>query len=143
MAGESPTANPQPRREKLPKSSRLLAKPQFNRVFDAKASAGDPHLIVHAGESPTGSARLGLAISKKAGNSPRRNRIKRVIRDVFRTHAAELPPIDLIVLARGPGTATDTPTLRDSLLKLAVKAAGRIGSRDEAAPRGRHRVSTT
>jgi ribonuclease P protein component len=50
-----------------------------------------------------GPARLGLVVSKKVGNAPARNRVKRLCRECFRTLAGFAPPgIDLVVIAR-PG----------------------------------------
>ena len=47
--------------------------------------------------------RLGLAISKKvAKNAFQRNRLKRIIRESFRTHRAELLGVDIVVMCR-PG----------------------------------------
>ncbi len=47
--------------------------------------------------------RLGITVTRKAGSSVRRNRFKRVLRDVFRRHRAELSPaLDVVVNAR-PG----------------------------------------
>ena len=60
-----------------------------------------------SGDSP----RLGLAIGRRA--SPRavvRNRIKRIVRDVFR-HAA-LPALDIVVVARGGLDAVPGDRLR-------------------------------
>ena len=46
-------------------------------------------------------ARLGMAISKKnGGNSDRRNRIKRAVRESFRAHGYSLRGLDLVVIAR-------------------------------------------
>ncbi len=48
-------------------------------------------------------SRLGMAVSKKVGNSPKRSRVKRVLREWFRHHRHELSvPADLVLIAR-PG----------------------------------------
>ncbi len=45
-----------------------------------------------------GHARLGLAISKKVlARAVARNQVKRIVRDSFRRHAAELPAYDIVV----------------------------------------------
>jgi ribonuclease P protein component len=57
----------------------------------------------------TGHCRLGITVTRKVGSSVQRNRIKRVLRDVFRRHRPELSPaLDLVLNAR-PG-ASDVPT---------------------------------
>ena len=48
-------------------------------------------------------SRLGMAVSKKVGNSPQRGRVKRVLREWFRHHRHDLvAPLDLVLIAR-PG----------------------------------------
>jgi ribonuclease P protein component len=47
------------------------------------------------------SARVGLVVSKKIGDAPMRNRVKRICREVFRHLAAELDPrLDIVVIPR-------------------------------------------
>ena len=58
---------------------------------DEAASAGHSH----------GRTRLGLVVSRKDGNAVRRNRVKRLIREAFRSCPEwRLPGIDLIVIPR-------------------------------------------
>ena len=48
-------------------------------------------------------SRLGITASKRVGNAVVRNRVKRVIRAVFRQHRSMLvSPVDLVVIAK-PG----------------------------------------
>lgn len=52
------------------------------------------------GDEPS---RLGVTASRKTGNAPARNRIRRVVREFFRRHRAEIdPPRDVLVIAH-PG----------------------------------------
>jgi ribonuclease P protein component len=46
-------------------------------------------------------SRLGLAVGRKVGGAPQRNRIKRVLREFFRLNWAELPEaVDIVVVAK-------------------------------------------
>lgn len=82
----------------LPKSKRLLNKPQFDRVFDKAKKVFLPEFLVLFRKSD-GEARLGLAISKKTVNkATARNRCKRLVRESFRTSL--LPNVDIIFLSR-------------------------------------------
>ena len=48
-------------------------------------------------------ARLGITVSRRAGNSVARNRAKRLIREAFRaTRELWAPDLDVVVIARGP-----------------------------------------
>ena len=44
--------------------------------------------------------RLGITVSGKVANSVTRNRVKRWVREAFRAVQADLPPVDLVVIAR-------------------------------------------
>lgn len=60
--------------------------------------------------------RLGLAVSKKV--SPRavdRNRIKRHVRESFRSHQETLAGLDVVVMANPAAKQSAPPALRDSL----------------------------
>jgi ribonuclease P protein component len=49
--------------------------------------------------------RLGCAISKKVGGAVVRNRIRRWVREVFRARQQQLPPVDLVVVAKPEAAA--------------------------------------
>lgn len=61
-------------------------------------------LVVVARAEP-GPSRLGLVVSRKVGNAVARNRVKRRVRELFRTTSDLVPAgVDLVVIA-GPGAA--------------------------------------
>ncbi len=60
--------------------------------------AGD--VVVLALESGAGLPRIGITVSSKVANAVARNRVKRWAREAFRAVAGELPPVDLVVIAR-------------------------------------------
>ena len=74
-------------------------------------------LVVLAGRAPE--ARLGLAISARAVPlATRRNRIKRLARESFRTRRGELPAADLVLQARAGAGAAGAEELRSTLERL-------------------------
>lgn len=94
----------------FPRERRLLTPGEFLRVQTEGRSVDLGTLVVRvaprarAVDGPTPGARLGLAISKRAGNAVHRNRIKRLVREVFRHRAAAFAGLDLVVTAR-PGAS--------------------------------------
>lgn len=96
------------------KTRRLLKKADYDRVFEQAKKIVTPEFIVLHRANTLGYARLGLALSKKAiAKAHSRNRIKRLLRETFRTK--ELPAFDVIFLARQGVAIIDNKTLRVKL----------------------------
>jgi len=49
---------------------------------------------------PAGVPRLGITVTRKVGNAVRRNRIKRLVREWFRTAESALGAYDVVVIAK-------------------------------------------
>ena len=85
--------------------------------------AGDAVFAIASLPNGLDHARLGLAIAAKAvGNAVERNRVRRLIRELFRACQAELPAVDLIVTARQGARAQSAAVLRASLKRLIAKS---------------------
>lgn len=70
-------------------------------------------------------SRLGITTSRKVGNAPVRNRIRRLVRDVFRRRReAILPPRDVLIIAR-PGAGDLDYAAVDHQLTRALRLAPR------------------
>ena len=82
------------------KTRRLLKKSEYDYVFaEAKKIVNSEFIILYR-ENKVGHARLGLALSKKMiAKAHDRNRVKRILRETFRTDK-HLPSVDIVMLAR-------------------------------------------
>jgi ribonuclease P protein component len=81
-----------------------------------------PEGVPSAAETISG-PRLGLIVSRKVGNSVRRNRIRRVVREAFRATSGKWPPdVDLVVMARN----WDEALGRDDVIREWEAAQGRV-----------------
>ncbi len=107
--------------ERFPKSLRLVSPLDFDRVFKEGVVASDSVLVMHAVRGKHAWTRIGLSISKRVGNSPIRNRWKRLIRESFRRQKSELPiGIDMVVRPKR-GAVPDYELVFQSVLKLAMQ----------------------
>lgn len=102
-----------------PPPRRLRRKSDFEAVYARGRRFGDGFFAVTVRPNEAGGARLGLAVATKAaGNSVERNRVRRVIRETFRLRQHDLPPVDLVVSARGSVRGARNDQLRASLNTL-------------------------
>ena len=110
---------------RFPKRLRLLRARDFERVFAARSSAADAWMTLYGAANDVGYPRLGLTVSRRIGGAAMRNRWKRLLREAFRLTQHQLPPLDLVCVARAPAP----PVLRDlieTLPELAVRIERRL-----------------
>lgn len=84
------------------KTRRLLKKSDYDHVFNQAKKIVTSEFVILYRDNVIGHPRLGLALSKKMiPKSHDRNRVKRILREAFRTDK-RLPSVDIVMLAR-PG----------------------------------------
>jgi ribonuclease P protein component len=118
--------------ERFTPGSRLADAAAFSRVFKKAQRSRDKWFTVLYRANEENEARLGLAIAKKHCHlATGRNRIKRVVRESFRRHRAELAGLDIVVLNRPEATQADSRLLFTCLekhwQKCQTTAAGEVG----------------
>jgi ribonuclease P protein component len=113
-----------------PAEARLRSKAQIDRVFREGRKVVQSGLVAWmAPTSPPGTrCRLGLSVSRRVGNAVERNRVKRVLREAFRSVTLPEAPLDIVFIAR-PGRAPATlaaarASLEAVLARWAQQAAG-------------------
>src|SRR5687767_12364140 len=83
------------------KTSRVRTKTQFSAVFEKGIKQIRGPLVAFAVPTGHSKPRLGLSVPKRVGTAPRRNRIKRMLRESFRLMQHDLPrPYDLVIVVR-------------------------------------------
>ena len=75
----------------LPKSLRLHTRGDFAGAYDARVKRAAGPLLAFSRPNGLGHPRLGTSLSRKVGNSVRRHRIKRLLREAFRLGQHDLP----------------------------------------------------
>jgi len=88
--------------ERFTKARRVRRHAEFQRVFDLSQRAKGRFMTVLVAPNDERVVRLGIVASRKLGDAVRRNRAKRLIREVFR-RSDLLPPdkgLDVVVIPR-------------------------------------------
>lgn len=119
-------------RASYPPEARLRAYADIRRVLAEGRVFPGREVLVRLRPNELGRARLGLAAPAKFGNAVARNRLKRLVREAFRSLQAELGAVDIFV---APRRGLEVPTLegiRKDLQDAPSKA-------HEAGPRRRRR----
>ena len=89
--------------QRFPRSCRLTARRQFLEVYKRGRKVRRPSFTVFGMANDVGRSRIGFTVTRKIGGAVARNRIKRLLREVFRRHGKELrQPMDLVVNAQRP-----------------------------------------
>jgi ribonuclease P protein component len=90
----------------FPPSARITRAAEYKFVFERGERAVGRHFVCHVARQEGGEGcRLGLAVSRKVGHAVARNRVKRRIREFFRTRRDEFDPDVLLVVVARPGAA--------------------------------------
>lgn len=90
------------------KSERLLERKEFVNLNRFGRKLHTHHFTITMMQNGRGVTRLGIAVSKKIGNAVQRNRVKRIIREVFRLHKGMFPEgCDVAIVARRPAGDLD------------------------------------
>lgn len=127
---------------RFPRQARVRQRAEYTLVFNEGRRTASPPLALHL-RAGDGGARLGLAVSRKVDpHAVGRNRIKRVLRDAFRTLRPQLAGGAYVVVARPAAAALENAALRASLLALLQRAGalppggadGTIAAASSAAP---------
>jgi ribonuclease P protein component len=89
-------------RPRFSKSQRLQRKGEFKRVFDTGQRGRGRYLTLLVAPNNSDRVRLGIVASRKLGDAVRRNRAKRLIREVFRHSPPpeRLKGLDVVVIPR-------------------------------------------
>jgi ribonuclease P protein component len=79
------------KRFSFPKKKRLVSNKQFEAVLARGLRASNGLLTLYMAENDCGYPRLGVSVGKSHGNAVVRNRLKRLLREVFRQNQDRIP----------------------------------------------------
>jgi ribonuclease P protein component len=83
------------------KEERVRKRQDYVRIYAQGVRRYSRRFTIITCPSPSGIRRLGMTVSKKAGNAVQRNRIKRLLREFFRLNKSRLPDSqDIVIIAK-------------------------------------------
>ncbi len=109
---------------RFPPASRLRTPADFKAVFASSQRSSDSQFIILARVNGLQHPRLGFAIARsRIRSAVARNRLKRIVREYFRTHQDLFGGVDLVVMAQARADVNDSGKLKASLQKHSQKVA--------------------
>ena len=106
---------------------------EFRRLYNKGKTASSPFLAVYCRKNRMTTSRLGLTTGVKLGKAVRRNRVRRRLREIYRTNEHRLlPGWDIVIVARVRSVYARYDELERSFLSLARKLELLAGPEDRA-----------
>ncbi|MBN2241920.1 MAG: ribonuclease P protein component [Acidobacteria bacterium] len=119
--------------ERFPNFHRIVRSVDYRDIYNTGEKIHSVKFVLFRRGNALGHARLGITVSRKIGCASKRNRIKRLFREIFRRSAAEIPGnLDIVVNAKSGCAGAGFGELREEFIAAVRKAA-----RKETLPKDR------
>lgn len=89
----------------FPRHERLTRKRDFEAAFRTGRRSVGPLFVCYAVRRESQGRKFGFAVSRKIGTAVVRNRVKRLLREFYRTHRAQIDDDTHIVVVARPASA--------------------------------------
>ena len=101
------------------KRNRILRPGEFRELYREGTRYSVKEFLLFVKSEGQGPPRIGLSVSKRIGAATTRNRIKRYLREIFRTQKGELKcGIRMLIVARPGSEQLEFAQCRERVLKL-------------------------
>lgn len=84
----------------MKKEYRVKKSQDFDNIIRKKQSFANRQFVVYYQENKLDHMRLGISVSKKLGKAHERNKLKRYVRESFKTRKDFLKNYDIIIIVR-------------------------------------------
>ena len=107
-----------PTDRRFPRSCRLKTRRQYVAVYEKGRRMASTSLVLFGLPNTQDQCRLGITVTRKVGGAVQRNRIRRIVREIFRRHRTRLaPPLDLVVNPRRSCLDRTSAEIEEEFLK--------------------------
>lgn len=110
MSPPPPHPEPDTARATLPRRDRIQSRSDFLRVQQGGRRVTTPHFVIML--MPAERQRLGVTVTRRTAGAVGRNRVRRLVREVFRRNRALFPRCELVVVARAGSDQLDYAAVR-------------------------------
>jgi ribonuclease P protein component len=116
------TGAPSGSTQRFSSADRLKKRYEFRQVQLRGRRVHTPHFLIVVQPNALPNTRLGITVTKKVGTAVQRNRIKRVVREVFRRNRPLFPAShDVVFIAKREAREIGYDTLLGELRRAATK----------------------
>ena len=84
----------------MKKEYRVKKSQDFDNIIRKKQSFANRQFVIYYQENKLDHMRLGISVSKKLGKAQERNKLKRYVRESFKTRKDFLKNYDIIIIVR-------------------------------------------
>lgn len=84
----------------MKKEYRVKKSQDFDNIIRKKQSFANRQFVIYYQENKLDHMRLGISVSKKLGKAHKRNKLKRYVRESFKTRKDFLKNYDIIIIVR-------------------------------------------
>lgn len=110
----------------LPKAERIRKRAEYVSIQTQGRKLFTPSFIAFTVWNPQAPLRLGVTVSKRVGGAVVRNRVKRLVREVFRHDKARLPQgLQLVIVAKADAARLDFQRAHAEFLELCRRCTPR------------------
>lgn len=102
---------------------RLKKNYEFNKVYNEGRYYVEKYVVMYIIVNNSASNRVGFSVSKKVGNSVERNRVKRLMKEVYRKFADSIKlGYDMVFTARAGSADADYKMIEGNIRSILKKA---------------------